>query len=253
VNVSLSINARGERMSNDGMTEGGVEAVERALKLLEAFEGAATWLELRELAARSGLNKATILRIARSLEAYGHLRRDAQGRYALGPGLWRLGSIYRQSFDIGDLIRPVLQDLVEETRETAAFYVRIGDARVCLYRRNSPRPARHVVEEGNRLPLNAGSGGHVLMAFAGTPGERYDQIRRDGYCVSRGERDPDVVGIGAPVFGADRELTGALLLSGLKSRFGDEEVKRYTGLVTAAARRLSEALGSRREPTPSGG
>ena len=62
-------------------------------------------------------------------------------------------------------------------------------------------------------PLDAGSGGHVLMAFAGTPGTRYDQIRRDGYCVSRGERDPDVVGIGAPVFGSDREPVGALLLS----------------------------------------
>jgi DNA-binding IclR family transcriptional regulator len=251
VNVTLSSNEQGMRMANKGMTEGGVEAVERALKLLEAFVGAGTWLELRELASRSGLNKATILRIARSLEAYGHLRSDAQGRYALGPGLWRLGSIYRRSFDIGDLVRPILQDLVERTLETAAFYVRIGDARVCLYRRNSPRPARHVVEEGNRLPLDAGSGGHVLMAFAGTPGTRYDQIRRDGYCVSRGERDPDVVGIGAPVFGSDRELVGALLLSGLKSRFGDEEVEQYIGLVTAAAKQLSEGLGSRREPVHS--
>ena len=60
--LPLSMIEQGNRMSNDGMTEGGVEAVERALKLLEAFEGAATWLELRELAARSGLNKATILR-----------------------------------------------------------------------------------------------------------------------------------------------------------------------------------------------
>src|SRR4051812_14206095 len=130
----LSDNGQGTRMSNEGMTEGGVEAVERALKLLEAFVGAGTWLELRELAARSGLNKATILRIARSLEAYGHLRRDAQGRYALGPGLWRLGSIYRQSFDIGDLIRPILQDLVDQSGETAAFYVRGGGGRGCPYR-----------------------------------------------------------------------------------------------------------------------
>jgi DNA-binding IclR family transcriptional regulator len=55
------------------------------------------------------------------------------------------------------------------------------------------------------------------------------------------------------VFGADRELAGALLLSGLNSRFGDEEVKRYIGLVTAAARQLSEALGSRRESNLLGG
>jgi len=249
VNVPLLRIEQVKHMPNEGMTEGGVEAVERALRLLEAFVGAGTWLELRELAARSGLNKATILRIARSLEAYGHLRRDAQGRYALGPGLWRLGSIYRQSFDLGDLIRPILQELVEATQETAAFYVRVGDARVCLYRRNSPRPARHVVEEGNQLPLDVGSGGHILTAFAGARGERYEQIRRDGYCVSRGERDPDVVGIGAPVFGGDGELVGALLLSGLTSRFGEDQVKRYVALVVDAAKRLSEALGSQREPT----
>src|SRR4051794_41982564 len=121
-----------------------------------------------------------------------------------------------------------------ETGEPAAFYVGVGDVGVCLSRRNSPRPARHVVEEGNRLPLDAGSGGHVLMAFAGTPGERYDQIRRDGYCVSRRERDPDVAGIGAPVFGADRALAAALILPGLKSRIAVEAVNATTGLATVA-------------------
>lgn len=229
------------------MAEGGVEAVERALTLLAAFGDDKPWLELRELAQRSGLNKATILRIAVSLERFGHLRRDARGRFALGPSLWRLGELYRRSFDIADLVRPVLDRIVEASGETAAFYVRAGGKRVCLFRRNSPRAARHHVEEGDQLPLEQGSGGHLLRAFSGAEGERFEAIRRQGWCLSRGERDPDVSGVAAPVFGADGRLIGALLISGLNSRFDGAQAEQHRALVVEMAARLSESLGAREE------
>jgi hypothetical protein len=43
-------------------TTGGVEAVERALRVLDSFEPGDTGLSLKEVADRSGVNKATILR-----------------------------------------------------------------------------------------------------------------------------------------------------------------------------------------------
>lgn len=229
------------------MADGGVEAVERALLLLEAFGDDKAWLELREVAQRSGLNKATILRIAVSLERYGHLRRDARGRFALGPSLWRLGELYRRSFDIGDLVRPVLDQIVEASGETAAFYVHAGEKRLCLFRRNSPRAARHHVEEGDQLSLDQGSGGHLLRAFSDAEGERYEEIRRQGWCLSRGERDPDVSGVAAPVFGADGRLIGALLISGLNSRFEGSQAGRHRDLVVKMAAQLSESLGCREQ------
>src|SRR3546814_7058482 len=104
----------------------------------------------------TGVTKPIVLRITASFERFGYLRRDAAVRYALGPSLWRLGARYRDSVSPADAIRPVLAELVERTEETAAFYVRHGDHRVCLYRHNSPRTARIHVEEGDVLPRHQG-------------------------------------------------------------------------------------------------
>jgi DNA-binding IclR family transcriptional regulator len=55
--------------------------------------------------------------------------------------------------------------LVEATQETASFYIRDGDQRICGYRLNSPRSARHHLDEGVRLPLGRGATRRVLLAF----------------------------------------------------------------------------------------
>lgn len=228
----------------------GVEAVERAFAILDAFHPDDTWLLLREIAGRSGLNKATILRIAASLERHGYLRRRTDSAFALGPALWRLGSLYRKSFHLDEAVRPVLDDLVQHTGESCSFYVQEGDARVCLFRRNSPKAARHHIEEGERLPLARGSGGRVLQAFSGARGALFDRIRAEGLCSRSGERDPDVAGVAAPVFGEGDALVGSLVVSGLKTRFTPTEVERIKQHLRAGAARLSALLGAVQAPAP---
>src|SRR5262245_59827153 len=142
-----------------------VEAVERALAILDAFRADRSAMTLAELAAATGFYKSNILRLAGSLERRGYLVREANGAFRLGPAPWRLGSIYRSGFNLGDAIRPELRRLVEATGETASFYIREGDKRVCLFRHNSPQTARHHLDEGTELPLNAGASAHVLTAF----------------------------------------------------------------------------------------
>jgi DNA-binding IclR family transcriptional regulator len=231
----------------------GVESVERALAILGAVGGGDTWLPLREVAARTGLNKATILRIAVSLERGGFLRRRGDGAFALGPTLWRLGNHYRRSLHLDDAVPPVLEQLVADTGESCAFYVADGRARVCLFRRNSPKAARHHVEEGERLPLDRGSGGRVLQAFGGARGAAFERIRAEGLCSSSGERDPDIAGVAAPVFGEGNALVGSLVVSGLASRFGAVEVGRIKQHLRAAAAELSRRLGAAPDaPAPAG-
>ncbi|WP_173934702.1 IclR family transcriptional regulator [Chelativorans sp. Marseille-P2723] len=224
------------------MSSYGVEAVERALQLLDAFDNGQEAFELRELAARTGFNKPMIMRLAASLERFGYLRRDAQGRYLLGPSLWRLGSRYRRNFSIEGAIKPVLESMVARTEETAAFYVRAGDRRMCLYRQNSLRRARHHVEIGDHFPLDAGAAGHLILAFTGARGSLYEQIRTRGYHFSHGERDPDVSGIAAPVFRDGGEFLGALITSGLRTRI-EPLLDKLLPITIDAARTASRSLG----------
>lgn len=102
-------------------TTGGVDAVERALRVLDSFEPGDAGLSLKEVAERSGVNKATILRLSVSLEKFGHITRDAEGLFHLGPSLWRLGSVFRQNLRMGPIVRPVLSNLVNATGKARRF------------------------------------------------------------------------------------------------------------------------------------
>lgn len=220
-----------------------VESVERALCILGAFGDGSPTLTLGEVAERTGLYRSTILRLTASLEWFGYLRRGVDGRFRLGPSLWRLGVLYQNAFNLADHVRPVLRELVEETGETAAFYVREGESRICLYRHHAPRLIRHHIEEGAELPLSAGAGARILMAYTGGTEPIHERVRAAGHYVSLGERDPEAAAVSAPVFAQGREFVGALGVTGPLTRFKEPELKRTIEQVLEHARRLSISLG----------
>lgn len=215
-----------------------VEAVERALSLLDCFDEQASSQSLAELAEKTGFYKSTILRLAASLQRYGYLDRGEDGLFHLGPSLWRLGSLYRRGFDLGDAIRPELRRLVEITGETASYYVREGERRVCLYRHNSPRAARHHLSEGESLSLEGGASARVLRALAGEPGKACASVRERGHAVSLGERDPEVAAVSVPLLDEAGQLRGALAVSGLISRFDAKRRRKALAALVESSGRL---------------
>lgn len=224
------------------MSEQKVAAVERSLEILNAFGDGKRKLSLAELAERTGFYRSTILRIADSLKRYGYLHRDSDGFFSLGPTLWRLGVLYHNAFDLADHVRPALGRLVAATAETATFYIRQGDKRLCLYRHHSSSPIRHHIDEGAELELDRSADGQVLAAYTGGVGGVSETIRAQGYWVSLGERNPEAGGISAPVFGVDGKFIGALGVTGIKAHFTGADGERITAILLKAARELSQSL-----------
>lgn len=233
-----------------------VEAVERALAILEAFDSAHAELTLSDLSARTGFYPSTVLRLSASLGRFGYLRRGADGRFRLGAAPLRLGAVYRGAFSLTEHVRPALATLVAETGETAVFYVREGERRICLYRHHPLRAVHHHVEEGAALPLELGAGGRVLLAFSSRPDTPSGaEVRRRGYAVSLGERDSDAAAVAAPVFGAPSfspgiagqtppgALVGAIGVAGVASRLRETDLPALGRHVRAAAATLSAELG----------
>lgn len=240
-----SLSMATDRKSNPLADKPRVESVERALSILDAFSDGSPRLTLTEVATRTGFYPSTILRLFNSLEHFGYLHRDGEGYFRLGPTLWRLGVLYQNSFDLERYVRPVLDTLVEATGETAAFYVREGNRRICLYRRITTGSIGHHLEEGASLPLDRGASAHVLMAYSGGVGKRFDAIRRDRVCVSLGERNPDANAVAVPVFGQGDKVTGALSLSGPANRLRGITLESCTATIRAAADALSRSLRGR--------
>ena len=237
--------------ADEPQSDGGVIAVKRALQILEVFEIGDQHLSLAELSRRTGLHNTTVLRLARTLALSGYMVQKEEGTWRLGAAAGWLGARYQAGFDINDVVEPTLRQLSAETKESASFYVREGDVRSCISRIEGPQSVRHHVRIGMRLPLNLGAPGKVILAFSGTGGDEYETIRRRGYHMSMGERDPEVSSVAAPVFGLNWRLLGSMCISGPTARLSKSKLQVHAKTVMNAANQLSYALaGSASQETP---
>jgi len=223
----------------------GVESVTRALTLLQCFRIPGEALSLAVLAQRSSLSKSTILRLANSLIWKGFLYRDRLGHFLLGPELARLGGLVAVEPSLADVIRPALASLSEQAQETASFYVRDGNERICLFRQNSPRSARHHLEEGSRHPLGQGAAGLVLSAESNDASAAAREIRKRGWALSLGGRDPELAAVACALRDREGNLLGALTISGLIGRFDEAAIERHRRHLLEQRERLAPHL---REP-----
>ena len=224
----------------------GVTAVTRALSVLEAFGTSPAHLSLAELSRRTGLHKTTVLRLARTLAQGQYMVQAGDGHWRLGRAAGWLGSCYQEAFNVHEVLEPALRELATSTGESASFYVRENDQRVCLVRVEGPQAIRHHVRVGAALPLNRGAPGRVILAFAGELGEPYESIRKRGYHLSLGEREPEVSSVAAPVFGPQWQPVGSVCVSGPTSRLTENRLEHFAGTIVAVAKQLSIALAGRR-------
>jgi DNA-binding IclR family transcriptional regulator len=221
----------------------GVGVLDRSVALLDLLgDGPRT---LRWLADASGLPRPTAYRLLVALEAHRLVARDASGAFALGPRLAELAVLAGPALDLAALAGPVLARLHEATGESAQLYVRSGDRRLCIAARDAGTGLRDSVPVGALLPLGAGSGGKVLLAWSPDPGQPAElaadmaAVRRRGWASSVAEREAGVASVSAPGLGEAGELLGALCVSGPASRIGQAPGRRLAPLVVQAAADLA--------------
>lgn len=127
-----------------------VEAVERALTVLEVFDDAEENFSLAALARGTGFYKSTLLRLLGSLARFGYVRRTDDGTWQLGDTPSRLAR--RHSGDNGFLARvePYLQNIAAQLEETAALLERTPDGVECRLVALPSQALRHNLHAGMR-------------------------------------------------------------------------------------------------------
>ena len=108
-----------------------------------------------------------------------------------------LGALYQRHFRTSEIVPPVLERIVAELHEGASFYIcEATSGSACTAIEARARCATRCTI-GDRLPLTVGAAGHVLRAFNGARGERFDEIRDAMYAASYGERDAEIAAVAA--------------------------------------------------------
>jgi DNA-binding IclR family transcriptional regulator len=216
--------------------------------LLDAVARAAP-CRLNDLVRETGLARPTAHRLAVALEDHGLVVRDGDGRFRLGARLVGWGAAAGAALALVEPARGILQRLSAETGESAQLYVREGDQRVCVVTYERPTGLRDTVPLGAVMPLDRGSGGRVLLAWADDR-DRFDvdpellaAVRETGWTATVGEREPGVASVSAPVR-VGGHVVAALSVSGPAERFGSDPGSRFADPVLAAAAELARARGA---------
>ncbi|MDN5755464.1 MAG: IclR family transcriptional regulator [Arthrobacter sp.] len=214
------------------MAEPSTRTVERALHLLGSVCDAGH-LSLAEAARQTGLSASTALRLLRTLESSGFVRREPEAGYRPGMRIVQLGAQALSHESLVSLAMESLRHLVAATGESAYLSVpSVGGtaARHSIYIavEEGTHSVRHTSWVGRSVPLDNSAVGAVLRGR--TPAAGY-------VVVDRGV-EKDVTAIAAPITvgrGDETRVIAALSVIAPSYRMDPELVTRIGRQVAAEA------------------
>ncbi len=248
-----------------------VPAVERAMRILNAFKDSRLEYGVSELSHALDINKSTVHGIVRTLSEYRMLEQDPNTRkYRLGPSLIELGGLARTRRDFRQIAHPFLLDLMRRTQETVLLGVFEDDGITIIDTMHPPRELRITAATGQRLPYSAGSFGRAFLAsmseeeidrLIATLGLRkftdtsitdpasykasLEKVRRQGYAVDGSEEYLEGVwAVSAPIHDGDSILLAVLTVVGFTGRMEDDAKRSAIEATTQAARQISRGMGA---------
>ena len=246
-----------------------VKSVERALGLVNVVaEGPREGLTLTELARYGRASKSTVLAIVRTLVGAGYLAEVRPGpRYCLGTSLVRLGDIASQRLPLGDLSRPILVALAEETRMTARVAIDDKGYPIFIDRVDGPGSVRFHAPLGQREVPHASAAGKAILftlpegqvrQICGTSDlvprtshtitdletllENLAVARERGYAIDDEEDAEGIFCAGAPFFDRTGNCIGALSVTGIKGDLPSWRIDEIGNAVKAYAHKVTGIL-----------
>lgn len=249
-----------------------IHTVRNALRVLEAFRDEVE-LGVTELARRLDLHKNNVFRILATLEQQGYVEQVGENEaYRLGVRCLELGRAYGASRSLLRLARPLLEELVGRSGESAHLGELRGFEVVHLDGEQGNQLVQTGLRVGRTLPAHCTALGKVLLACSrADEQERFDReviarglaartprtlvdrdkllehlhgIAAQGYAMDLEECERGLCCAAAPIYDATGRLVGAVSISGPSFRLPEDALQRSAvPAVLDAAQRLSRQLG----------
>jgi DNA-binding IclR family transcriptional regulator len=248
-----------------------IQAVSHALDILESFTRSDKELGVTELSKRLGLHKNNVFRLLATLEHRGYIEQNKETEnYHLGPKTLQIGSVFIEQRECRRQARPVLEDLMAATGETAVVAVLRTNQVIYMDSVESNRTVRVVSRIGAMLPAHCTAVGKAQLAFLSSaeieriypgpalPGATHQTlksraalmdelkgIREREYAVENEECDLDVKSIAAPVRDFSKNVIAAVGIIAPAARLSDDRIAKEAMIprIKQAASAISAKLG----------
>lgn len=248
---------------------GSVQAVDRAMRILEALAEDEGGLTLAEIADRTHLPASTAHRLLTTMEERRFVMFEgAENVWLIGRQAHSVGSSFTRRTHFIAAALPFLRALRDRTRETVNLAVVEAGEVVILHQVESREIVRAITRPGGRIPMTSSGLGKAIMAHY-APSEaasivrkfglprrtpkslvraqdvfaELDRIRHKGFALDDEEAASGLRCVASAVFNADGEPLCAISLSAPVARLGDERFHRLGQVVAEAALAITQALG----------
>jgi DNA-binding IclR family transcriptional regulator len=218
-----------------------------------------------EIATELDIPKSTVHDHLKTLDDLGYVVRE-DDRYLPSTRFLEIGQSVRSSMPLFEVARDEVRKLAQVTNEHAGLMVEEDDLGVLLYatKNKDADPLPMATFGGIRMPLHANAPGKAILAHL--PEERVDgiidnqglsaitertittretleaeleEIREQGYAISRGERIEGMTAVAVPIIDQTDTVQGALTVYGPIGRISD---KRLEEEITSKMKRRANVV-----------
>jgi IclR family pca regulon transcriptional regulator len=248
-----------------------LSTLDRGLSVLRAFGRENPQMTLSEVANITELSPAAARRCLNTLVKLGYVAKH-QRQFLLRPEVMSFASAYLDSMSLGELVRPHLQAVRDETGDSSSLAVLSGSDILYLVHVSTNRMVRLAAGIGTRYPAYATSMGRAILAFE-TDDVRsgylangafsaftehtvtskaelkriLDDARKTGYAAIQDELDYGLISLSVPIVDDSGRSLAAINCSTSTSRVQrDELIRTRLPVLRNAARFIESAL--RRQP-----
>lgn len=255
--------------SKQGNNKQLVDAVVKAMEIMDCFSLQDTEFSLNQLCERTGMYKSRVHRLCGTLLATGYLVKTSRLNYRLGPKLMVLGKAYEQTNSLKSLAEPFMKQLSSDTGLSSALFVLDGMKCICMAREVGGTRLVYAMNEGEYMELTPTAAGRVLLAYAEDEfvekvlketeyrkftdktiisikkiRQELADIRKNGHAYNWEGREEGVAAIAAPIFDFEQKVPAAIAIVGPVHLFGEEHNEKLLQALNRATGEVSRLMGT---------
>jgi IclR family KDG regulon transcriptional repressor len=246
-----------------------IQAVDRALRILDLFDEHETELKITDISERMGLHKSTVHSLLKTLQSRHYIEQNIEnGKYMLGKKLFERGNLVIHGLDIRTMSKRYLQDLSIKTGQTSHLVILDGKEGIYIDKVEGNSGSILYSRIGRRIPIHCSAVGKALIAFKSkedldeilegyiyhqqTPNtitnetdflEALEKVRTLGYANDNQENEPGVRCIAAPIHNHLGQVIAAISISIPIARMENEEMDHILVQLKRTADEISQQMG----------